>query len=116
MLEIAEREEHVVLYPSGYLNGATGKELVEASERLSREGWNRILIHFGRIETINTMGVAGLVSVLEKVPRRGGEVSFCDLGATNREMLDVLNISSAVLIFDSENAAVEHWKKVGKAT
>lgn len=116
MLEIAEREEHVVLYPSGYLNGATGQELVEASERLSREGWNQILIHFGRIETINTMGIAGLVSVLEKVPRRGGEVYFCDLGATNREMLDVLDISSAVLIFDSEEAAVGHWDKVRQSS
>ncbi len=113
MFDVVEREAYVVLYPKGYLNGTMGKELVSVSERLAREGHERILIDFGGIETINTMGIASLVSVLEKVPRRGGKVCFCDIGASNREVLDVLDISSAVLIFGDEAEAAEHWKRVG---
>jgi len=112
LLNVVEREEYVVLCPKGYLNGAMGKELVKMSERLARDGHERILIDFGSIETINTMGIASLVSVLEKVPRRGGKVCFCDLGASNRDVLDVLDISSAVLIFAHEAEAAAHWKRV----
>lgn len=112
MLDIVESEDHVVVYPKGYLNGQMGRELVETAEGLAGKGWHNILICFGNIETINTMGIAGLVSVLEKVPRRGGTVHFCDLGPSNREMLDVLDISRAVLIFENEQDAVEHWKNV----
>ncbi|NQU43230.1 STAS domain-containing protein, partial [bacterium] len=65
---------------------------------------------FEHTETMNTMGVASLVSILEKVARRDGVICFTNLLSTNRQILDVLDISRAVLIFEDEEDAFEHLR------
>ncbi|HNY26436.1 MAG TPA: STAS domain-containing protein [Candidatus Sumerlaeota bacterium] len=110
-MEIAERSGLAVLYPSGYLNGATGQQIEQACHDLVRRGYDQILINFGRVDTINTTGIGNLVSVLENVGRRNGVVCFSNLLAPNRQVLDVLDISNAVLIFDEEEQAIQHFAR-----
>ena len=112
-MEIAVHADHAVVYPSGYLNGPVGREIDETCANLVRKGHSRIIINFNNIETINTMGIANLVSVLEKVGNRNGTVCFSNLLSTNRQMLDVLDISRAVLIFEDETQAREHLRERG---
>lgn len=107
-LDISEHVHHAVVYPRGYLNGSTGQEISTACNSLIHKGQNRIIINFGQVETINTMGIATLVSVLEKIGRNNGVVCFSNLGKSSRQIFDVLDISRAVLIFDEENQALQH--------
>ena len=107
-VQVVRRGECAVVCPRGYLNGATGERIDEACSRLLAEGTDRIVINFGQTETINTMGVANLVSVLEKVGRDHGAVCFSNLPEPSRRMLDVLDISRGVLVFDDESEALAH--------
>jgi anti-anti-sigma factor len=107
-VEMLERGDHVVLYPKGYLNGPLGARIDQACADLILKGRDRVIINFSQIETMNTMGVASLVSILEKVSRNNGMICFTDLLPTNKQLLDVLDISRAVLIFDSEDQALAH--------
>ena len=107
-MEVHDHGDHAVLYPSGYLNGPTGREIEQACGELMLQGQRRLIINFSHIETINTMGIANLVGLLEKVGRRAGAVCFCNLLPANRQILDVLDISPAVLIFDTEEEAQRH--------
>ena len=113
-MEIAEHADHAVVYPQGYLNGPVGKEIDLVCAQLVQKGHSQIIINFHNIETINTMGIANLVSVLEKVGNRSGTVCFSNLLSSNRQILDVLDISRAVLIFDDENQALEHIRERGE--
>jgi len=107
-VQIVEHGTHAVVCPRGYLNGPAGEEIDAACGELLRRGTDRILINFAQVETINTMGIANLVSVLEKIGRRNGVVCFSNLGASSRQIFDVLDISRAVLIFDDEPEALAH--------
>ena len=109
-VNMVEHEDHAVVYPQGYLNGPVGEAMDDACAGLLRRGLNRIVINFGQTETMNTMGVASLVSILEKTGRRGGVVCFSNLLSANRDALDALEISRAVLIFEDETAASQHLK------
>lgn len=107
-IEVVEHENHAVLYPRGYLNGPLGENIVSICGDLVHRGMNRIVINFAQTETMNTMGVASLIAILEKVGRRHGAVCFSNLVPANRQVLDVLDISRAVLIFDTEEDACRH--------
>lgn len=113
-MQIAEHPHHAVVYPEGYLNGSVGKEIDQTCASLVRKGHRRIIINFNSIETINTMGIANLISVLEKVGNRNATVCFSNLLSSNRQMLDVLDISKAVLIFEDEAQACEHLCECGE--
>jgi anti-anti-sigma regulatory factor len=108
---VIEHDGNTVLRPRGYLNGPLGEALDNACGELLRNGKNKIVISFGETETMNTMGVASLVSVLEKAGRHGGTICFSNLLSANRQVLDVLDLSRAVLIFEDEAAACEHLQK-----
>jgi anti-anti-sigma factor len=107
-VDIVEHTNHAVVYPNGYLNGSTGEKIDAACNELMHKGQDRIIINFGNVETVNTMGIANLVSVLEKVGHREGVVCFSNLSDSNRQIFDVLDISRAVLIFDDEAQACTH--------
>jgi len=111
-VEIAERAGLAILYPSGYLNGPTGQQIDQACHDLVRRGYDQILINFSRLDPITTTGIGILVAVLESVGRRNGVVCFSNLLAPNRQVLDVLDISNAVLIFDEEEQAVQHFARL----
>ncbi len=108
MMETEEHQNHIVLHPKGYLNGPLGQQIDQACAELILQGKDKIVINFGQIETMNTMGVASLVSILEKVSRNNAMICFTDLLPTNRQLLDVLDISRAVLIFETEDEARNH--------
>ena len=108
VLEVERHEDCAVLRPHGYINGVAGEQIDAACSRLLGDGTAKIVINFAHSETINTMGIANLVSVLEKVGRDHGAVCFSNLPTVSRRMLDVLDISRAVLIFDDELAALKH--------
>lgn len=107
-MEVIEYTDHAVVYPQGYLNGPMGQDVDAVCGELVRKGHDQIIINFHKIETMNTMGIANLVSVLEKMGHRSGVVYFCNLLSTNRQILDVLDISRSVLIFEDEAAARQH--------
>ena len=113
ILEVERHDDCAVLRPRGYLNGAAGERIDAACARLLVEGTAKIVINFIHTETINTMGVANLVSVLEKVGRDRGAVCFSNLPSVSRRMLDVLDISRVVLIFDDESSALAHLGALG---
>lgn len=110
-VQVKEQKGHAIILPQGYLNGALGDAIDQTCGNLIAQGKTHILINFSEIETMNTMGVASLVSVLEKVSRRKGIIYFTHLVDTNRQLLDVLNISRAVLIFDTDEKATEHLQQ-----
>ena len=109
-VNIVEHPDLAVVYPHGYFNGRMGEKIDSACTDLIGRGQSRIVINFQETETINTMGIANLVSVLEKVGNHRGVVCFSNLIPTNREILDVLDISRAVLIFDEEDEACRHLR------
>ncbi len=107
-IDVIESVECAVLKPRGYLNGDLGERLEEACLALVSRGNRNLVVSFRETETVNTTGISSLVSALEKVSRRGGFLCLSDLGVTNRQVLDVLDLSRAVLIFETEDEARRH--------
>lgn len=107
-VEVDDHGDFAVLYPRGYLNGSAGRVVVDTCADLIATGLHHVVINFCHVETINTMGIANLVGLIEKASRREVEVCFCSLLPANRNILDALDISPGVLIFDSEEEAKVH--------
>lgn len=110
-VDVKANGNYAVIAPQGYLNGAMGQEIDETCARLIREGARGLVLNFADVETMNTMGVASLVSILEKSASHEGLICFAQVGGANRQLLDVLDISRAVLIFDTVEQARAHLEE-----
>ncbi len=111
-MQVVEESSYAVIYPTGYLNGPTGKDIDAQCDQIMARGMKRIIINFREIETMNTVGISTLIVILEHVGNREGVVCFCELLPVNHQMLEVLDISRAVLIFETEDQARNHLENL----
>lgn len=111
-IEVEEAEDHAVITPVGYLNALTGDQIDKVCESLlEKRGLRYFIINFAQIELINTIGISILVGIIEKVLNRQGLVYFTELGGTNREIFDVLNLNTVAMIFPDNESAREHLRR-----
>lgn len=109
-IEVHETKDYALIVPNGYLNALTGDQIDKLCESLIQKGIHYFVINFGKVEMINTIGISILVGIIEKVLTLQGLVYFTELGGTNREIFDVLNLSSVALIVATDEAAFEHMR------
>ncbi|MEN6627111.1 MAG: STAS domain-containing protein [Candidatus Sumerlaeia bacterium] len=109
-IEIQESDEYAVIIPKGYLNALIGDRIDKACEQLVERGMKYLIINFGQIELINTIGISILVGIIEKVLMRHGLVYFTELGGTNREIFEVLGLQTVAMIFPTDADALAHMR------
>jgi anti-anti-sigma factor len=110
-IDVQKTEDHAVITPVGYLNALTGDQIDKVCDKLLAERINYIIINFSKVEVINTIGISILVGIFEKVVSRQGIVYLTHLAGANREIFDVLGLSSVAMLFDSDAAACEHLRR-----
>lgn len=110
-IEVQEAADHAIITPVGYLNALTGERIDKVCEELLGRNLRYLIINFSRVELINTIGISILVGIIDKVLSHQGLVYFTELGGTNREIFDVLNLTSVALIFPDNTAAMEHMRR-----
>ena len=107
-IEVQHHNDHALIIPKGYLNALTGDQIDKVCDELVGKGMHYIIINCGQIELINTIGISILVGIIEKVNSRDGLVYFTELGGTNREIFEVLGLSSVAMIFPDNASAQSH--------
>ncbi len=107
-IDVLESVECAVLKPKGYLNGPLGERLEETCLKMVSRGNRNLVVNFRETEAVNTSGISSLVTAQERVSRRGGLLCLTDLDVTNRQVLDALDLSRSMLIFDTEEEARRH--------
>lgn len=110
-IDVTHGEDHAIIVPRGYLNAATGDQIDKEVDRLVARKVRYLIVNFGQVELINTIGISILVGIIEKVASIGGIVYFTELGGTNREVFDVLNLGSVALVFPDDRAALDHMRR-----
>lgn len=111
IIGVQEHKDYAVITPRGYLNALSGDQIDKTCEMLVGKNIQHIIINFGQVEMINTIGIAILVGIFEKVVSCQGIVYLTHLEGTNREIFDVLGLSHVAMIFPTDEAAVEHLRR-----
>ena len=107
-IEVERHSDHAVIRPIGYLNALTGDQIDKVCEELIKEDLRYFILNFGKVSMVNTIGISILVGIIEKVLETEGLVYFTELGPTDRQIFEVLNLSSVAMIFESDEDARGH--------
>lgn len=107
-IPIETRDDFAIIRPAGYLNALAGDRIDKVCRRLLDDGTRYVIINFREVSMVNTIGISVLVGIIEKVLEHNGLVYFTELGATDRQIFEVLNLTTVALIFDSDEDACHH--------
>lgn len=95
-----------VIYPGIYLNQLRGEVIENQCEEFLDKGVRRLVINFAETELINSIGISILLSVIETVNSANGTLFLSNLNETNRELFEMLGLTSHVNIEETEQTAL----------
>lgn len=103
----------VVVYPQGFINAHTVKTFEQELNRAIESGKVQIVINGSGLAYIASAGLGVIMSLLEDVRSRGGDIRLSDLNDTVQNIFEVLGFNHLCQVFDSENHAVASYEKAG---
>ena len=101
---VSPREDGAVLALSGTVTRGA-KEKLEGAYRETANVGQRILLDFGRVDYINSTGIAVIVGLLAMARAEGREVAAFGLSDHYRTVFEITRLSDFMNMYDNEAAA-----------
>jgi len=96
-----------VVHPQGYLNNIVGEKLERECSECIEKGMKSIVLDFGKVEFINSIGISILLSIVERLRKSGGNLCFSSLSKAHRETFEMLGLTNYARTFVSEGEALK---------
>lgn len=101
---VSAREDGAVLTLSGTVNRGA-KEKLEAAYRETGNTGQRVLLDFGRVDYINSTGIAVIVGLLAMARAEGRAVAAFGLSDHYRTVFEITRLSDFMNMYENEAAA-----------
>jgi anti-anti-sigma factor len=96
----------LVIRVAGYLNSRLGVEVGRAVDEMLDAGGRNVLLNFGAIKMLNSVGIASISTIVQRMSDLQGHAAFCSLAGMNREIFATMGATRGVELFDSEPEAL----------
>lgn len=106
---VTQRDAHgryAVLHTDGYINNQAGERLGQEADALLAEGHRRLVVNMAKSTVINSVAIACLIEVIEKLEALGGTLAFCNVTRTIAKTFTIMGLAQYARIYDSEQDAV----------
>ena len=91
-----EEDDYIIVEPEGYLDSTTSSDFVDYIDKLSSNGFSKIIISMEEISYISSEGIGATLIIQKKIQKLSGKVIFCNL---NEEILKLFKILGFIEIF-----------------
>lgn len=107
-MNITERTQDGVLILSleGRLDQPGSDALREHSMARIAEGHRKIVIDFGGISFLASMGIRAIIAPSQELSRQGGRLVVANLGPSVKQIFDLTGLDNVFSCFDTVEAAV----------
>lgn len=90
----------------GEINGLAGDVLNEAFSRATAEGGQAVVLNFGAVNYINSIGIAVIVELLARARQAHREMIVYGLDDHYKEIFKITRLSDFMRIHEDEKAAL----------
>ena len=104
---VKKDDRYAVVYTEGYINNLGGERVAAACGRLIDEGIKNLILNLEKSTVVNSIGIAILIEVIERVAEINGTLSFCKLTPTIAKTFRIMRLTDAAAIYDSEAEAID---------
>jgi anti-sigma B factor antagonist len=91
----------------GEINSYAENAIMDAYTQSSSAGANAIILNFEGLDYMNSSGIGLLVTLLIRVQRQKQRLLAFGLSEHYRQIFELTRLNEAILIFESENAALQ---------
>lgn len=86
----------VIFFPSGYIDRELGERLSQMVQECMAEGFETIVIGFGNVKMINSIGISEIIGLMEKIENAEAQLWLADVKEELFPILDVSGLTGLV--------------------
>ncbi len=102
---IKHKKDTVILYLSGEINMFCAVELRGGFMNILRDKPSRMLIDMGKVEFMDSSGLAVLIESLQVMRKYGGQMALVSIPEQVRSILEISRLDSIFNIYENEDQA-----------
>tara|TARA_B100000700_G_C14868082_1_gene772028 strand:- start:215 stop:550 length:336 start_codon:yes stop_codon:yes gene_type:complete len=104
--ELSESGASAAVEGVGYINNTAAEVISQECYKLLDEGTNHLVLNMGKTRMINSVGIAIIIEVIEKVIEKGGSFGFCCLSPTVEKTLKIMGLFKIASAYATEEDAL----------
>ncbi len=97
---------YAVLYTDGYINNTGGEKVAGACYSLLEEGVKRFILNLAKSPIVNSVGIAALIELIERVRAEGDRIVFCNCTPVIAKTFRIMGLTQYAELYDDEQQAV----------
>lgn len=105
--EVTVRREpsYAVIYTDGYINNVGGEKIAEECYKLLDQGIKRLILNLAKSPIVNSVGIAVLIELIERVREDGEKIVFCNCTPVIAKTFKIMGLTQyAEIQSDEQNA------------
>jgi anti-anti-sigma factor len=108
-LETRKKDGLTIVSIAGRMDAVTTGEIESALMGLVEKGETRLLFDLGALEYVSSAGLRTFLVTAKRLKAQGGEMAFANLGGHVKDVFDMSGFCTMFKVFDSTEAAMEHF-------
>lgn len=101
--------DYAILRTDGYINNTGGEKIAEQVYSLLGEGVKRFVLNLGKSPIVNSVGIAALIEMIERVREDGDRVVFCNCTPVIAKTFKIMGLTQYAELHDDEKTAVSRF-------
>lgn len=99
-------QDVVVMAPKGYINDMGAERLEQTSDQFLGKGVRKLVVNFGDVQYINTIGISIFTSIIQKTLEYDSLLCFTNLKKVHHDVLEMMGLIKYVKVFKDEEDAL----------
>ncbi|MBN2287927.1 MAG: STAS domain-containing protein [Candidatus Glassbacteria bacterium] len=96
---------YAVIYTDGYINNVGGEKIAEECYKLLDQGIKRLILNLAKSPIVNSVGIAVLIELIERVREDGEKIVFCNCTPVIAKTFKIMGLTQyAEIQSDEQNA------------
>jgi len=103
---VRREPNYAILYTDGYINNTGGEKIAQECYKLLDQGVKRFILNLAKSPIVNSVGIAVLIELIERVREDGDKVVFCNCTPVIAKTFKIMGLTQYADLYDDEKTAV----------
>jgi anti-anti-sigma factor len=99
-------QDYAILRTDGYINNTGGEKIAEQCYSLLGSGVKRFILNLARSPIVNSVGIAVLIEMIERVREEGEKVVFCNCTPVISKTFKIMGLTQYAELCADEQEAI----------
>ena len=105
---VRKEPNYAVLYTDGYINNTGGEKIAQECYKMLDEGIKNFILNLAKSPIVNSVGIAVLIELIERVREDGEKVIFCNCTPVISKTFKIMGLTQYAELYNDEKEALAH--------